>query len=128
LMLSLCSTTSLEIPFMSEGFHANTSRFTLRKSTSVLSYLGSSTVPIQSLRPSSEMTVSLTSLAGGLERAGRTLERLKDVLVLGTRPSLEPRGSGRCFSELKALNVALVCALVHRPYCDDTHRSRDFQF
>jgi hypothetical protein len=39
LMLSLCLATSLEIPFISEGFHANTSRFGLRKSTSALSYL-----------------------------------------------------------------------------------------
>jgi hypothetical protein len=49
LMLSLCSATSLGIPFMSEGFHVNMSRFTLRKSMSVLSYLGSSGVPIQSV-------------------------------------------------------------------------------
>jgi hypothetical protein len=31
LTFNLCSATSLEIPFMSEGFHANTSRFGLRK-------------------------------------------------------------------------------------------------
>jgi hypothetical protein len=44
-LFSLCSVTSLGIPFMSEGFHVNTSRFALRKSTSALSYLGSSAYP-----------------------------------------------------------------------------------
>jgi hypothetical protein len=53
---------------MSEGFHANTSRFVLSKSTSVLSYLGSSVVPIRSVRLSLEMTASLTSLAGSKEQ------------------------------------------------------------
>jgi hypothetical protein len=71
LMFSLCSATSVGIPFMSEGFHANTSRFTLRKSPSALSYLGSSVVPIRSVRPSSETTASLTSLAGSKEQAAR---------------------------------------------------------
>jgi hypothetical protein len=71
LMFNLCSATSLGIPFMSEGFHANTSRFTLRKSTSALSYLGSSVVLIQSVRPSSETTTSLTSLAGSKEQVTR---------------------------------------------------------
>jgi hypothetical protein len=71
LMLSLCSATSLGIPFMSKGFNANTSRFALRKSTSALSYLGSRAVPIQSLRPSSEMTLSLTSLVGSKEQTAR---------------------------------------------------------
>jgi hypothetical protein len=69
LMFSLCSATSLGIPFMSEGFHANTSRFALGKSTSALSYLGSSVVPIRSVRPSWEMTASLMSLAGSKEQA-----------------------------------------------------------
>jgi hypothetical protein len=49
LMFNLCSTTSLGIPFMLEGFHANTSRFALKKATSALSYLGSISVPIQSV-------------------------------------------------------------------------------
>jgi hypothetical protein len=71
LMFNLCSTTSLGVPFMSEGFHANTSRFALRKSTSALSYLGSSTVPIWSVRTSSETSASLTSLAGSKEHAAR---------------------------------------------------------
>jgi hypothetical protein len=56
---------------MSEGFHANTSRFTLVKSTSALSNLGSSVVLIQSVQPSSETVASLTSLAGSKEQAAR---------------------------------------------------------
>jgi hypothetical protein len=71
LIFSLCSATSLGIPFMSEGFHANTSRFALRKSTSALSYLGSSVILIRSVRPSSETVASLTSLAGSKEKATR---------------------------------------------------------
>jgi hypothetical protein len=69
LMFNLCSATSLGIPFMLEGFHANTSRFALRKSTSALSYLGSSAVLIRSVQPSLETTASLTSLAGSKEQA-----------------------------------------------------------
>ena len=36
-----CSATSLGMPGMSEGLHANTLAFTQRKSTSIASYLGS---------------------------------------------------------------------------------------
>jgi hypothetical protein len=71
LMFSLCSATCLGIPFMSEGFHANTSRFALRKSTSALSYLGSSAIPIRRVQPSSQTIASLTSLAGSKEQAAR---------------------------------------------------------
>jgi hypothetical protein len=71
LMFNLCSATSFGIPFVLEGFHANTSRFALRKLTSALSYLGSSVVPIRSVRPSSETTTSLMSLAGSKEQAAR---------------------------------------------------------
>jgi hypothetical protein len=71
LMFNLCSATSLVIPFMSEGFHANTSRFDLKKSTSALFYLGSSAILIRSVRPSSETTASLTSLAGSKEQTAR---------------------------------------------------------
>jgi hypothetical protein len=39
------------------------------RQTGTLSYLGSSTVPIRSVRPSSETTASLTSLAGSKEQA-----------------------------------------------------------
>jgi hypothetical protein len=41
---------------------------------------------------------------------------------------VEPLGPDGCFSELKELSVALVCVLVHRPYCDDTPWYRYFQF
>jgi hypothetical protein len=41
---------------------------------------------------------------------------------------VEPLGPDGCFSELKALIVALVCALVHRPYYDDPLRSGNLQF
>jgi hypothetical protein len=71
LMFSLCSTTSLGIIFMSERFHAKTSRFTLRKLMSALSYLGSSVIPIRSVWLMSETTASLTSLAGSKEQAAR---------------------------------------------------------
>jgi hypothetical protein len=67
LMFNLCLATSLGIPFMSEGFHANKSRFALRKSTSVLSYLGPSAIPIRSMW--SETAASLTSLARLKEQA-----------------------------------------------------------
>jgi hypothetical protein len=76
---------------MSEGFHANTSRFALRKSTSTLSYLGSSAVPIRSVRSSSQTTASLTSLAGSKEQAAH----LDD---LGTSWSSD-RGSTRSHSD-----------------------------
>jgi hypothetical protein len=69
LMFNLCSATSLGIPFISEGFHANISRFALRKSTSALFYLRLSVILIRSVRPSSEMTASLKSLAGSKEQA-----------------------------------------------------------
>jgi hypothetical protein len=71
LMFSLCSATSFGVLFMSEGFHENTSRFALRKSTSAFSDLGSSVVPIRSVRPSSETNASLTSLEGSKEQAAR---------------------------------------------------------
>jgi hypothetical protein len=91
LMFSLCSATSLRIPFMSNGFHANTSRFALRKLMSALSYLGSSSIPIWSVRSSSETTASLTSLAGSKEQAAR----LDDS---GTSWSSD-RGSARSLSD-----------------------------
>jgi hypothetical protein len=71
---------------MLEGFHANTLRFSLRKSTSGLSNLGSRVVPIRSVRPSSEMAASLTSLAGSKERAAS----------LDDSGHLSPRMEARC--------------------------------
>jgi hypothetical protein len=41
---------------------------------------------------------------------------------------VEPVGPDGCLSKLKALSVALVCALVRGPFCDDISRSGDFQF
>jgi hypothetical protein len=57
-------------------------------------------------RPDTESTAivgddRILDILGGLERAGRMLGRLGDVLVLGTRLSVEPRGPDGCFSELK---------------------------
>jgi hypothetical protein len=50
----------------------------------------------------------ILGILGGLKRAGRTLGQLGDVLALGTRLSVEPRGPDGCFSKLKALSVALI--------------------
>jgi hypothetical protein len=106
LLFSLSLATSLGIPFKSEGFHANTSRFALRRSTSALSYLGSIVVPIRSIQPSSETTASLTSLADSKEQ--------DDVV---------PLGPDECLHELKAFSVALVCTLIRSPYCGDSLRT-----
>jgi hypothetical protein len=97
LMFNLCSATSLGIHFMSEGFHENTSRFALRKSTSALSYLGSSVVPIRSVRLSSETIAPLTSLAGSKEQVAH----LDD---LGTFWSSD-RGSARSLSDRMIASV-----------------------
>jgi hypothetical protein len=70
----------------------------------------------------------ILDVLGDLEGAGRTLGRVGDVLVLGMRLGVEPRGPNNCFSELKALSVPLVCTLVRSPYCDDIPRPGDFQF
>ena len=47
-----CSATSLGMPGMSEGLHANISAFARRKSTSTASYLGSRSALIVSTLPS----------------------------------------------------------------------------
>jgi hypothetical protein len=52
----------------------------------------------------------ILDVLGGLERAGRSLGRLRDILVLGPRLGAEPLGPDVCLSELKAFSVALVCA------------------
>ena len=46
-----CSTTSLGMPGMSKGFHAKMSLLARRKSTSVLSYLEESVVPMRTTLP-----------------------------------------------------------------------------
>jgi hypothetical protein len=65
----------------------------------------------------------ILDVLGGLKRAGGTLGRLGDILVLGSRLGVEPLGPDGCFSELKAFSVALVCTLIRWPYCDDPLRS-----
>jgi hypothetical protein len=64
-------------------------------------------------RPDTECTTvvgddHILDILGGLERAGRTLGRLGDILVLGARLDVKPLEPDGCFSELKALNVALI--------------------
>jgi hypothetical protein len=103
---------------MSEGFHANTSRFAFEE------------VDERALlfrierRPDTERTTvvgdsRILDVLGGLERAGRSLGRLGDILVLGRGLNVEPLGPDQCLSKLKTLNVALECALIRGPYCDD---------
>jgi hypothetical protein len=70
----------------------------------------------------------ILDVLGGLERAGRSLGRLGDILVLGSRLGAEPLGPDDCLSELKAFSVALVCALIRWPYCDDTLRTGNLMF
>jgi hypothetical protein len=69
----------------------------------------------------------ILDVLGGLERADRTLGRLGDILVLGSRLGVEPFGPDGCFSELKAFNIALICALIRWPYCDDPLRPGNLQ-
>ena len=62
-----CSATSLGMPDMSEGLHANTSAFARRKSTSTASYLGSRLELILNALPSEASwlrKMSLVSSAG----------------------------------------------------------------
>ena len=62
-MFRACSATSLGMPGMSEGFHANMSIFARRKSTSALSYLGVRDVPTLATLALSLLGSSSTSLA-----------------------------------------------------------------
>jgi hypothetical protein len=52
----------------------------------------------------------ILDVLGGLKRAGRSLGRLGDILVLGSRLDAEPLGPDDCLSELKAFSIALVYA------------------
>jgi hypothetical protein len=84
-------------------------------------------------RPDTEHTTivrdsRILDVLGGLERAGRSLGRLGDILVLGRGLGVEPLGPDQCLSELKALSVALECALIRGPYCDDPLRTGNIQF
>jgi hypothetical protein len=68
-------------------------------------------------RPDTECTAivgdeHILDILGGLERAGRSLGRLGDILVLKSRLVEEPLKPDDCLIELKAFNIALVCALI----------------
>jgi hypothetical protein len=47
----------------------------------------------------------ILDVLGGLERAGRSLGQLGDILVLGRRLGVEPLGPDQCLNELKALSI-----------------------
>jgi hypothetical protein len=57
----------------------------------------------------------ILDVLGRLERAGRMLGQLGDILVLGTRLGAEPLRPDDCLSELKAFSVTLECALIRCP-------------
>jgi hypothetical protein len=68
-----CSVTSLRMPGMSEGLHANMSLFARRKSMSTASYLGSRVVPMHTLlllEPLGSRGISLTPSTGLKELVG----------------------------------------------------------
>jgi hypothetical protein len=69
----------------------------------------------------------ILNVLDGLERAGRSLGLLEDILVIGSRLGMEPLGLDECLSELKAFNITLVCALIHSPYYDDPLRTGNLQ-
>jgi hypothetical protein len=69
----------------------------------------------------------ILDVLGGLERAGHTLGRLRDILVLRSRLGVEPLELDGCFSKLKAFSVALICVLIHRLDCDDPLWSGNLQ-
>jgi hypothetical protein len=84
-------------------------------------------------RPDTECTAIvgdnyILDILGGLERAGRPLGRLGDILVLGSRLSAEPLEPDDCLSELKAFSIAAERALIRWPYCDDPLRMGIFSF
>jgi hypothetical protein len=84
-------------------------------------------------RPDTERTAiigddRILDVLGRLKRAGCSLGRLRDILVLRRRLGVEPLGPDECLSKLEALNVALECTLIHGPYCDDPLRIRNLQF
>jgi hypothetical protein len=49
----------------------------------------------------------ILDVLGGLERAGRSLGRLGDILVLGWKLGVEPLRPDECLSELKQFSIAL---------------------
>ena len=74
LIFKACSTTSLGMPSMSEGFHTKISLLAWRKSTSALSYLEESAVPMHTVLPLEllgSMRTSLTPSVGSKDLANR---------------------------------------------------------
>jgi hypothetical protein len=69
-----CSATSLMMPLMSEGFHANMSFSSRRKLTSMLSYLGGSLDPMRTVRP--------VACSGSKGTSFTSSDSLKVVLIL----------------------------------------------
>jgi hypothetical protein len=68
-------------------------------------------------RPDTERTAvvrddHILDVLGGLERAGRSLGQLGEILVLRSRLGAKPLRPDDCLSELKALSVALICAMI----------------
>jgi hypothetical protein len=70
----------------------------------------------------------ILDVLGGLERAGRSLGRLGDILVLGRKLGVELLGPDECLSKLKAFSVTLECTLIRGPYCDDPFKPGIFSF
>ena len=74
LIFKVCSVTSLRMPGMSEGFHAKMSLLPRRKSTSALSYLEESVVPMRTTLPLEllgSMRTSLVPSIGSKDPADR---------------------------------------------------------
>jgi hypothetical protein len=75
-------------------------------------------------RPDTECTAivgdnRILDILGGCEREGRSPGRLGDILVLRSRLGAKPLRPDDCFSELNALSVALVCALIRWPLLEN---------
>ena len=72
LIFKACPTTSLRMPGMSESFHAKMSLLARRKSTSALSYLEESVVPMRTtlpLEPLGSIRTSLVPYIGSIDPA-----------------------------------------------------------
>jgi hypothetical protein len=68
----------------------------------------------------------IIGVLGGLERAGRSLGRLGDLLVLKGRLGMEHLKLDEPFSELEALCITFECVLERSPHCDDPFGPRIF--
>ena len=78
LIFKTCSATSLRMPGMSKGFHTKMSLLAWRKSTSALSYLEESVVPMRTTLPSGLLGSMRTSLVPSIGS-----KDLTDYLELG---------------------------------------------